>query len=55
MVQLRLGTIPLRARPNRQIDRQQVIERMSAKDENTPDQIVIFVDELNKYASTDVP
>lgn len=34
---------------------QQVIERMSAKDENTPDQIVIFVDELNKYASTDVP
>lgn len=34
---------------------QQVIERMSAKDENTPDQIVIFVDELNKYASTDIP
>lgn len=34
---------------------QQVVERMSAKDENTPDQIVIFVDELNKYASTDVP
>lgn len=34
---------------------QQVVERMSAKDENTPDQIVIFVDELNKYASNDVP
>lgn len=34
---------------------QQVIERMSAKDEKTPNQIVIFVDELNKYASTDVP
>lgn len=34
---------------------QQVVERMSAKDENTPDKIVIFVDELNKYASTDVP
>lgn len=34
---------------------QQVVERMSAKDSETPDQIVIFVDELNKYASTDVP
>ncbi len=34
---------------------QKVIEQMSAKDENTPDQIIIFVDELNKYASTDVP
>ena len=34
---------------------QQVVERMSAKDKNTPDKIVIFVDELNKYASTDVP
>lgn len=34
---------------------QQVVERMSAKDAVTPDQIVIFVDELNKYASTDVP
>lgn len=34
---------------------QQVVERMSAKDAETPDQIVIFVDELNKYASTDVP
>lgn len=34
---------------------QQVVERMSAKDEDTPDKIVIFVDELNKYASTDVP
>lgn len=34
---------------------QEVIERMSAKEENTPDKIVIFVDELNKYASTDVP
>ncbi len=34
---------------------QQVIERMSAKDKDTPDQIVIFVDELNKYASTDIP
>lgn len=34
---------------------QQVVERMSAKDENTPDKIIIFVDELNKYASTDVP
>lgn len=34
---------------------QQVVERMSAKDTETPDQIVIFVDELNKYASTDVP
>lgn len=34
---------------------QQVVERMSAKDSETPNQIVIFVDELNKYASTDVP
>ncbi|MBD5227090.1 MAG: ATP-binding protein [Bacteroidales bacterium] len=34
---------------------QQVVERMSAKEAETPDQIVIFVDELNKYASTDVP
>ena len=34
---------------------QQVIDRMSAKDSDSPDQIVIFVDELNKYASTDVP
>ena len=34
---------------------QQVVERMSAKDSETPDQIIIFVDELNKYASTDVP
>lgn len=34
---------------------QQVIDRMSAKDTDSPDQIVIFVDELNKYASTDVP
>ena len=34
---------------------QQVLERMSAKDSETPDQIIIFVDELNKYASTDVP
>lgn len=34
---------------------QQVIDRMSAKDADSPDQIVIFVDELNKYASTDVP
>lgn len=34
---------------------QQVVEKMSAKDADTPDQIVIFVDELNKYASTDVP
>lgn len=34
---------------------QQVVERMSAKDKDTPDKIVIFVDELNKYASTDVP
>lgn len=34
---------------------QQVIDRMSAKDVNSPDQIIIFVDELNKYASTDVP
>lgn len=34
---------------------QQVVDRMSAKDSDSPDQIVIFVDELNKYASTDVP
>ena len=34
---------------------QQVVERMSAKDNNAPDKIVIFVDELNEYASTDVP
>lgn len=34
---------------------QQVVERMSAKDSETPNQIIIFVDELNKYASTDVP
>ncbi len=34
---------------------QQVIDHMSAKDADSPDQIVIFVDELNKYASTDVP
>lgn len=34
---------------------QQVIEQMSAKDAKSPDQFVIFVDELNKYASTDVP
>lgn len=34
---------------------QQVVDRMSAKDSESPDQIVIFVDELNKYASTDVP
>lgn len=34
---------------------QQVVDRMSAKDADSPDQIVIFVDELNKYASTDVP
>ena len=34
---------------------QQIVEQMSAKETKTPDQIVIFVDELNKYASTDVP